>query len=261
MIGALRLALGASLLWISVAWAQRPSDADAAAIVERAREKALAYTKSLPDFVCAQTIRRYIAESDSRRSLPWVLRDTLSIKLSYVQQAEDHKLELISGKPTSLKYEGLEGATSAGEFGGILRTIFDPASQGAFEWKSWKNVKKHRTAVYEYAVAAANSPYTLRFGGRQAFVGIHGVLEIDGETGEVLHLTYIAYDIPKDLGLQSSVTTVDYDFADVGGRSYLLPARSEAEIHSTTQWARNKMEFREYRKFSSDSTIDFGPGK
>jgi hypothetical protein len=166
---ALRLALGAWLLWTPVAWAQRPSDADAAAIVEIARAKALAYTKSLPDFVCAQTIRRYIAESDGRRSLPWVQRDTLSIKLSYFQQAEEHKLVLINGKPTELKYEGLEGATSSGEFGGILRTIFDPASQGAFEWKSWKNVKKHRTAEYEYAVSAANSPYNLRFGGRQAF--------------------------------------------------------------------------------------------
>jgi hypothetical protein len=261
MIRAFGTALGALLLWTSVAWAQRPSDADAAAMVERARAKALAYTKSLPDFVCAQTIRRYISSSDGRRSFSWVLRDTLSIKLSYFQQAEDHKLELINGKSTKLKYEGLEGATSAGEFGGILRTIFDPASQGAFEWKSWKSVRKHRTAMYEYAISAANSPYTLRFGSRQAFVGIHGVLEIDGETGEVLHLSYIAYDIPKDLGLQSSVTTVDYDFADVGGRNYLVPARSEAEIHSPTQWARNKMEFRDYRKFSTDSVIDFGPAK
>jgi hypothetical protein len=261
MIGAFRLALGGLLLWISVAWAQRPSDADAAAMVERARAKALAYTRSLPDFVCSQTIRRYIAASDGRKSGGWGQTDTLSIKLSFFQQAEEHKLVLIDGRPTDRKYEGLVGATSSGEFGGILRTIFDPASQAALEWKSWKSVRKHRTAIYEYAISAASSPYTLRFGGRQSFVGIHGVLEIDGETGEVLHLSYIAYDIPKDLGVQSSVTTVDYDFADVGGRTYLLPVRSEAEIHSATQWARNKMEFREYRKFSSDSVIDFGPGK
>jgi hypothetical protein len=40
-----------------------------------------------------------------------------------------------------------------------------------------------------------------------------------------------------------------------------LPSRSETEMHSTEMWARSKMEFRNYRKFSADSTIDFGTGK
>jgi hypothetical protein len=54
---------------------------------------------------------------------------------------------------------------------------------------------------------------------------------------------------------------VEYDFANVGGRNYLLPVRSETEVHSSEMWARNKMEFREYRKFSSESTVTFGDGK
>jgi hypothetical protein len=54
---------------------------------------------------------------------------------------------------------------------------------------------------------------------------------------------------------------VDYALASVAGRNYLLPARSETETHSTETWARNKMEFRNYRKFSVDSVIDFGTGK
>lgn len=54
---------------------------------------------------------------------------------------------------------------------------------------------------------------------------------------------------------------MDYDFAEVGGKDYLLPARSETEVRGPQHWARNKMEFREYRKFSADSTVDFGPVK
>jgi hypothetical protein len=236
-----------------LALAQRPSASDAAALIETARQKAFHYTQSLPDFECSEVVSRVAPEVGAR--------DTLTIKLSYFEHAEVHKLMLINGKPTDQKYESLEGVTSTGEFGGILRTIFDPVSQAAFEWQSWKDIRKRRAAVYEYAVSAANSAYYLRHGGRQAIVGIHGVVEIDAESGEVLHLTYICYDIPKDLDLTSASTMVDYEFADVGGRKYLLPARSETQMGSPGITRRNRAEFREYHKFSADSVVDFGPGK
>ena len=249
------------LLCAPLAWGQRPSDAGSAALIERSRQKALDYSLSLPDFVCSEVVRRYAAPADGLKFGAWVHTDTLTIKLSYSQKTEGHKLELIDGKPTDRKFEELAGATSSGEFGGILRTIFDPASQAAFDWESWKTLRKHRTAVYQYAVDVANSPYSLRHANRKAIVGIHGVVEVDGETGEVLQLTYIAYEIPKQLDVQYSTTIVEYDFASAGGRNYLLPARSETELHSSGMWARNKTEFREYRKFSADSVIDFSTGK
>jgi len=56
-------------------------------------------------------------------------------------------------------------------------------------------------------------------------------------------------------------TTVEYDFADVAGRSYILPVHSETEIFSPGLAVRNHMDFREYRKFSADSTVEFGVGK
>jgi hypothetical protein len=249
------------LLCAAFAWGQRPSDADSAALIERSRQKALDYSHALPDFACSEVVRRYAAPADGLKFGAWVHTDTLTIKLSYSQRTEGHKLELIDGKPTDRKFEELGGATSSGEFGGILRTIFDPASQAAFDWERWKTARKHRTAIYQYAVAAASSPYYLRHANRRAIVGIHGAVDVDSETGEVLQLTYIAYEIPKQLDVQYSTTTVEYDFASVGGKNYLLPTRSETELHSSEMWARNRMEFREYRKFSADSIIDFGTGK
>jgi hypothetical protein len=263
-------------VWIALlacylpAWPQRPSDTDSAALIEKSRQKALQYTQSLPDFVCTQVIHRYAAPTDGRSHQGWRQIDTLTLKLSYFQQKEDHQLALINGRPTERQYDDVGGTISSGEFGSILRVIFEPTSQAAFEWQSWKNDRKHRVAVYEYAVSAASSPYTLRNElpcacatpiRRHATVGIHGVVEVDVETAEVWRLTYAAYDIPKQLEMQSATTTVEYDLADVGGRSYLLPARSEAELRSTDRWTRNKMEFRDYRKFSADSVVDFGTGK
>jgi hypothetical protein len=239
-----------------LAWGQRPSDAESAALRERARLKALDYTRSLPDFVCRELVHR-----SSDRGAGWRATDTLTVRLSYSQHAEAHKLELIDGKPTDRKYEELNGATGTGEFGGVLREIFDPNSQAAFEWQSWKTVRKRRAAVYEYAISAAHSPYYLKSDYGKGVVGIHGVVEIDAETAEVLHVTFVAYEIPPELNLLSAANSVDYEFADVGGRQYLLPARSETEIHSPTVRSRNKIEFHDYRKFSAESVIDFGTGK
>jgi len=63
----------------------------------------------------------------------------------------------------------------------------------------------------------------------------------------------------RAVSVRSRLTkTVTSDFADVGGKLYLLPASSETEMRSFDLSARNHTDFREYRKFSADSTIVFG---
>lgn len=272
MVRALNPALGSLLVWTSLACAQRPSEADATAMIEKTREKALAYARSLPDFMCTETIRRYREDKPSgggrmltAPAAKWVSIDKLTVKLSFFQQREDHKLIKIDDKPTDRQYGSLTGGIGAGEFGGTLQNIFDPAAETDFRWESWKNIRKHRIAVYAYRVEPAHSHYQVVTGTaehtRQAFVGFHGNLEADSETGELLHFTYVADRIPDEVKLDSVSTTVDYDFADVGGRKYLLPARSQTEIRSPQLSVRSDTNFREYGKFSSDSIITFGDGK
>jgi hypothetical protein len=265
MIRTLRPALGGLLVWTALAWAQRPPDADAAALIERSRQKALDYAKSLPDFECTEVVRRYTDADPQQERFRPVPIDKLAIKLRYFQHKEEHKLVLIDDQPADRTFESLDGAIGTGEFGATLSAIFDPASQTSFHWESWKNGRKRRTAVYAYIVEPAHSRYLMIVGAtgtaREAVVGYHGALEIDSETGEVLHFAYVADHIPKELVLKYASTTVDYDLADIGGRDYLLPVRSEARMGSPGVSVRNEIEFREYRKFSADSSIDYGPAK
>jgi hypothetical protein len=246
---------------------QRPSASDANELLERARTVALAYGRSLPNFVCTETVRRSSAAPNPRQ-LPlvnWRLNDTLTVKLSYFDQKEDHKLMLIDGKPSDLSFESLGGAIGIGEFGGMLDGIFTPSSEAEFHWDSHKNIRGRRVAVYSYVVPQAHSSYLLstssRTGPRQALVGYRGVVEMEEDTGAVLRFTYEADRIPKDLELQYALTTVDYDSADVGGAAYLLPLRSETELRGAVVWMRNQMDFRDYNKYASDSKISYEPGK
>jgi hypothetical protein len=258
----------------SMAWAQRPSETEAAAIFEKARDRALAYARSLPDFICTEVVHRFSETRAIRRqagSIPtavehrWVPSDKLTIRLSYSQHKEEHKLLLLDDKPSDRTYENLSGGTGTGEFGGTLLNIFTAESQTSFKWQSWKTVRRHRAAVFTYSVDAAHSRYMVlnALGGdnHEAVVSFHGDLEVDRETGEILHFTYVADRIPKAVNLDLVSTTVDYDFADVGGRNYLLPAHSATEIISPRLSVLNDANFREYRKFSADSVIDFGTAK
>jgi|ERR1017187_539369 hypothetical protein len=252
----------ALLACAAAGWAQAPTPDQTAAAIEISRNVALAYARSLPDFVCTQLVHRYL---DATHRGFWRSLDTLTIKLSYFEQKEDHKLVLIDGMPSQKSYIDLLGAVTTGEFGSILQQIFDPDSQAVFTWEKWTKVGARRAAIYLFHVDGPHSRFGLSFrlssGATQAIVGLRGTVEVDRETGEVLRLTYAADAIPKTYPIRLSTTAVNYDLADVGGRKYLLPASSEIEMRSVDMWARNHTDFREYRKFSADSTIRFGDGK
>ena len=249
----------------AAAWAQAPTPEETGAAIEKSRKVALAYTRSLPDFICTQVVHRYIDLDHVTQRVSWRWLDTLTIKLSYFDQKEDHTLVLVNGKPTGKSYTDLGGAISAGEFALMQSQIFDPASQAVFTWKKWNKAGKRQAATYLYRVDVSHSHFMLDFltptGLTQDTVGYHGTLELDRETGNVLSLTYTADAIPKTCPISSSNTAVTYDFADVGGKQYLLPASSETEMRSRELWTRNRAEYRDYRKFSADSTVRFGEAK
>jgi hypothetical protein len=234
-----------------------PAD-ETARLLERSRSVSLRYVQSLPDFLCTQEIRRFI---ELTRPKGWRLLDTLTVKLSYTDRKEDRKLILVNGAPANLEEESVGGLVNIGEFGGMLETIFDPATQTHFQWQSWQTVRDRPAAVYAYDVDRSHSFYMLRHGEHVASEGVvvayRGLIAVDRETGEVLRLTYEAADIPKDFPMQSASVTVDYDLADAGGRMFLLPCRSETETAANGLKSRNVVEFRDYRKFTADSSIQF----
>jgi hypothetical protein len=275
----------AGLITLSVLMpAQKPSSADADALIGKSRQESLAYARSLPDFVCTEVISRYklsivagrlvqmrglngqsvSAAADAQSD--WLSLDKLTVKLGYFQQQESHQLTLVNGKPTNQTFESLQiGARSTGEFGGILRGIFEPASQTSFRWESWKTKNRRAVGLYAYQVEEAHSNYYLEAGTpgdvHRATVGFHGTLEIDRDTGEVLHLDHVADHIPTELGITNAVTEVDYDAIEVAGNLYLLPIHSRTELDRPSGSLKNEIDFHDYRKFEASSTVDYGPGK
>jgi hypothetical protein len=230
-----------------------------ASLLEQARRAALQYSASLPDFLCTEVVRRSEDEDGTGR---WHNLDTLTVRLSYFGHQEDYKLMAINGKGTLLAYEYIGGAVSTGEFGTRLHSVFDPRSQGDFRWKGWTTMRKRRVARFWYHIEREHSIYRVQYGPvpvgpNSIVVPYHGEVFVDAETHMALRLTQQA-EIPVGFPIDSSGTTVDYEFAAVGGKKYLLPSNAYVKTKSGKYVAENHVEFREYREFQAESSVTFG---
>jgi hypothetical protein len=231
-----------------------------ARLLEQAREAALQYSASLPDFLCTEVVRR---THDPRGNGWWQDLDTLTVKLSYFGHREDYKLIEVDGKPTLLDYELVAGGWSAGEFGTRLYSLFDPRSQGDFRWKGWSTLRERRVARFSYRIARENSNYRLVYGSELAepneiIVAYHGDVYVDEETHLALRLTLRA-EITPGFPINRNESSVDYEFAEVGGKRYLLPSLARSVAKSGKYAAENNVEFRDYRKFQAEATLTFDP--
>jgi hypothetical protein len=231
--------------------------------ISGARDYALNYGRNLPDFLCNESVRRMEDFSGPRGLAPeWRAKDLLLIKLSYAGHTEEYKPVSINGRPTNRSMEGLGGAISEGEFGSMLVLIFDKGASAAFSFDHWTHLRKRALQVYSYDIDARHSKYRIRYGANgvnsAADVGAHGWIYIDPGTHEIMRLTRDATEIPDGFPVNQAKTIIDYDFADIGGRQYLLPMR--AVVWLGTEWihTRNEVEFSGYRKFTGESTITFG---
>jgi hypothetical protein len=234
-----------------------PPEAKQREIIETAREYALNYTKSLPDFVCAQITERY---HDPTGKEAWRKGDTIKAKLSYNGKKENYDILLINDQSvTGKSMESLGGTTSTGEFATMLRYIFEPVSETSFHWNRLATWHGHVSYVFDYAVEQSRSSWgiTDKESNRTVTPGYKGLIYIDRETSQILRFTAEAVDIPADFPIQVAKETLTYEYADLSGNKFLLPSESEVRLDRGRELSRNVAKFTSYRKFSADAVISF----
>lgn len=232
-----------------------PSTEQQKKAIEEARELALSFSKRLPDFICLQVTRRYVDPSGLEF---FRLADTVAARLSYFEQKEDYKVVSINGSLANVEYERLGGATSSGEFGTMLRELFEPSTQAQFWWERWATLRGRRMMVFGYKVAQAYSKWHLIYDKRLDVVpGYHGLIYIDRDVPVVMRLTLEATDVPPSFPIQEARTMMDYDYTTIADKQFLLPLRAEIRMREGKFLVKNQVEFRSYRKFGAEATITF----
>jgi len=231
-------------------------------VIEAARDYALNYSKTLPDFICLQVTRRYLDQHYRRGTEgSWSMSDQLAEKLSYFDQHE--KYEPISqngnslyGKPT----EAVGGALSRGDFGTMLREIFDPASHAEFHWERWGNLQGHAFYVYTYAIDLPHSKETLSYDrSQEVTTAYHGEVFVEQGPNVVWQIT-VEPEPPASFPMQDIHQVLNYRYTDISGQKFLLPVSGTVIMRVAGVGSKNEIDFRSYRKYSADTSITFDAG-
>jgi hypothetical protein len=223
--------------------------------LEEVRQSALQHTEDLPNFICAQVTRRYLDASGSNR---WQSQDTLQAELTYNQKKENYANVLVNGRPSNRPFEALGGTLSIGEFGSILRALFMPQSQATFWKEREEDLRGLRTLVIGFTVPQSTSSWTLSFENSHSLkVAYRGNVWVDPQKKQVMKISQSTTQIPATFPISYAETTTEYGnslIQGIEGKEFLLPLRAELIMRESRQHSstRNVIEFREFRKFTSD---------
>ena len=228
-----------------------------AEILAEARTAAASFTAGLPNFLVQQATTRYFSAGIP---VSWQTIDVVTADVACVNGKEDYRNVQINGISTNRPPER-SGTWSTGEFSTTLEDVLSPITNAQFKRRRGDDKIAGRPAVvYDYTVAQANSHWTMVSPDERRYNPAYdGAIWIDKETRRVLRIEQRTSSIPQDFPLNRAESVVEYAFARIEQRSYLLPATSEniGCMRGSGTCSRNAIVFRNYRKFEAESVVTF----
>ncbi len=225
------------------------------AFIEEAKFASTGFLGSLPNFVCAQQTTRYVSEGKAK---DWQAVDVLAVDVVYDGGREKYEHLTINGKPSKKPAEE-SGAWSTGEFGTVLADLFSPSTAARFRYSRTEKIAGFEASVYKFDVERPNSHWKIYFRSQWIMPAYRGSLWLDKKTARVLRIEMQATDVPKEFLADATESAVDYELVSLGTQKFLLPVHAEVLtcMRGTSTCDKNVIEFRNYHKFSGESTIQF----
>jgi hypothetical protein len=234
-----------------------PSEAEKRDVLQKTREWALDYVKSLPNFLCLEVTDRSVDRHyQPGTEAAWTPLDHVIEKLTFFDHQEKYELYMHNDTAVVNKNsDSLGGARSTGEWASLLSQLFEPSTQTDFRWVAWKTVRGKLVYEYQYRVERDNSHETVSHADKEKIVaGFHGSVFIQKGADVVLRVTVIL-DIPPSFPVQDVNQIVDYDYQAIGTEQFLLPWKSTVQMRDGQLGSKNDIQWRSYRRYSSDATL------
>ena len=225
-------------------------------IIVKAKEAAAAYAGSLPNFLCRQVTTRY--DSDNPKS-GWQARDTITADIAY-ENGEQRYQNVKVGNKSVPSIEQTGGNWSTGEFSSWLDDLFDPSTAARFRRSGQEQLRGRSTYVFKFEVTREHSHWRVIQAAQLYYPAYRGTLWVDRDSSRVLRFEVEGRNIPPLFPLDKVEIATDYDLVRLSAtQPFLLPTVAEVLSceHSSSHCGRNRIEFRNYHKFGSESGIVF----
>jgi hypothetical protein len=218
-----------------------PDSATQGKIMSLAADFVVATLPKMPDFFATRTTTRFndmrveylFGEPNIVQNDGFHLVDKFSDTVLFrdgreLVQATTAKKGEISAPPQT-------GLANWGVFGPLLGIVMTDVLKGKMGWGHWEQGATGPLAVFRYAVAEGKSGYTVRYCCFQSDGAVlrefkavppyHGEITIDPATGAVLRLV-VNTDLKPGPQIFRADLLVEYSAVEIGGKSYICPARS-----------------------------------
>jgi hypothetical protein len=242
-----------SLLQRAVETGGAPPDASVAQVtadpvLQQARETEARTDRTLPDFLCKETAVR--SENG--------VEDTLSAEVSYSgKSGEDYREIRVNGQSSQKSWAELGGDVSTGEFGSLLRSLLrNPDAD--FKFIQDDQLNGAAAQVYGFHVSRTQSDWKILSDYQYIVPEYSGRIWFDRSSSRVLRIERKAEGVPSAFPLRSVEGDVNFGEVKLGpSDTYLLPLHAETRVcvRSRQDCSRKTIDFRDYRKFTAESTI------
>jgi len=226
-------------------------------IIRKAKEAAEEYASALPDFFCRQVTTRY--QTDGPKN-GWQAVDVVTADLSYQDGRETYKNIKIGSKAVNADMGDIPGTRSTGEFASILEDLFAPDTAATFRKGGQAKLRSRTADIYKFEVKRENSHWRIVTAAQLYYPAIRGTVWIDRETAHVLRLEMEGRNLPLLFPFDKVESATDYDFVRLSSpQQFLMPVNAEVLSceQGTSICLRNRIEFRNYRKFGAESDVTF----
>lgn len=226
-----------------------------AAFIEKATDATAEFLSSLPNYVVQQFTTRYVSVGHVSN---WQAQDVVSAEVIYEDHKERYQNLQINGKPVKTSIEDT-GAWSTGEFGTVLGNLFWPGTATAFKYVGERTIARQSALLYDFDVDHAHSHWRIQVPSQAIQPAYHGSVWIEKDNARVLRIEMQAVKIPAEFPDDTTEMAIDYDYTSLGTERFLLPIKAEILDcqRGTNMCQRNTIEFRNYHRYTGESTITF----
>jgi hypothetical protein len=230
---------------------------EASVVLETIRLYAQEYSESIPNFLCFRNTRFL---QDSNGLGRWKLQTELGERLSHVGDEDEHEIVSIDGEKVDgdvLFFPG--GISVSGEFGNVMRRIFDPASETTFTWLREETQDGQNRVILGFRVPQETSSMRVSAGDAddQEVVGYTGEAHASPETGQIFRVRLTMDELPKGYPMRGGTWDIRYGLVKVEEQELLLPVAAVTEAYQMGQFVRNEATYTNYQKYTADSSIRF----
>ncbi len=227
-------------------------------VIAKAREVAESFAAGgLPNFFCQQMTTRYQSQHPKQG---WDALDVVTADVAYEEGRESYKNIKVGNKAVNKRMEDIEGTRSTGEFASLELDLLNPATAAVFRPSGQDTIHGRSTLVYKYEVPRERSHWRIEATAELYYPAYQGKIWIDRQTSRVLRIEQGSRNMPLLFPFDTVETATDYDFVRLATSDpFLLPVDAEVLscVRGTSTCSKNRIEFRNYRKFGAESNVTF----